>query len=112
MLSIKKVREAIVKHRGNVTLVAKSFDVSRTTVYTLFEKHPELKVCLQDEREKMIDNVESALYNQALDGNTIAMIFFLKTQGKGRGYVERQEVTGADGADVVLKVIYDNKPDA
>jgi len=111
MLSIKKVREAIVKHRGNVTLVAKSFDVSRTTVYTLFEKHPELKVCLQDEREKMIDNVESALYNQALDGNTTAMIFFLKTQGKGRGYIERSELTGKDGDPLPPAIINVYLPD-
>lgn len=112
-LSLSNVRESIEKHRGNVTLVAKSFAVSRTTVYTFFEKHPELKTCLQDEREKMIDNVESALYNQALDGNITAMIFFLKTQGKGRGYIERQEVTGKDGDSLTVKVEYveATKPD-
>ena len=109
-LSIKGLKAAIEKSRGNISLVAKSFDISRTTVYTFLNKHPEIKQCLADEREKMIDNVESALYNQALDGNTTAMIFFLKTQGKGRGYVERQEVTGADGKEHVIKVLYDDKP--
>lgn len=110
-LSIKKIRKAIEKHRGNVTLVAKSFSVSRTTVYKFFEIHPELKECLQDEREKMIDNVESTLYNQALDGNTTAMIFFLKTQGKNRGYVERQEVTGADGESLPPAIVNVYLPD-
>jgi len=109
-LTIKGLKAAIEKSRGNISLVAKSFDISRTTVYTFLNKHPEIKQCLADEREKMIDNVESALYNQALDGNTTAMIFFLKTQGKGRGYVERQEVTGADGKEHVIKVLYDDKP--
>ncbi|PKM70616.1 MAG: PBSX family phage terminase large subunit, partial [Firmicutes bacterium HGW-Firmicutes-18] len=43
----------------------------------------------------MVDNVESVLYNKALEGDTTSVIFFLKTQGKGRGYVERQEVAPA-----------------
>jgi len=66
------------------------------------ESKPTLKVVLADAREKMIDNVESKLYSKALDGDTTAMIFFLKTQGKGRGYVERQEVTGANGGAIIV----------
>jgi hypothetical protein len=45
----------------------------------------------QEARETMLDNAETELYEQALNGNTTALIFLLKTQGKGRGYVERQE---------------------
>jgi hypothetical protein len=108
--SVKKLRDAIIKARGNVSIVAKSFDVSRTTIYTHINKYPDVQQCLTDEREKMIDNVESALYNQALDGNTTAMIFFLKTQGKGRGYIERQELTGKDGEKLVVEVKYINSP--
>jgi hypothetical protein len=37
----------------------------------------------------MLDNVESALYTAALAGEAWAVCFFLKTQGKARGYVER-----------------------
>lgn len=62
-----------------------------------FIKNNGLWPMVEDAREKMLDNVESALYQQALSGNTVAMIFFLKTQGKKRGWVERQEITGADG---------------
>ena len=103
-LTIAKLRDAIVEHRGNITLVAKSFGLSRMTIYNYLNKHPQLKESLADEREKMIDHVESALYNQALDGNTTAMIFFLKTQGKNRGYVERQEFVGKDGEAIQINV--------
>jgi hypothetical protein len=39
--------------------------------------------------------------------NPAAIIFFLKTQGKSRGYVERQEVTGADGKKLFEVTIID-----
>ena len=40
----------------------------------------------------MIDFAESSLYKQIKDGNTSATIFFLKTQAKRRGYIEKQEI--------------------
>ncbi len=88
---------------GNLSVVARALNVNRSTVYRFMEKHPTVKQALDEAREKMIDNVESKLYSKALDGDTTAMIFFLKTQGKSRGYVERQEVTGADGKPVIVK---------
>ena len=102
-LTVEKITPLIEEYMGNLSLVARKLGVSRTTVYRFMESKPTLKVVLADAREKMIDNVESKLYSKALDGDTTAMIFFLKTQGKGRGYVERQEVTGADGGAVIVK---------
>ena len=39
-----------------------------------------------------MDFVESKLHKQIKDDNTTATIFYLKTKGKKRGYVERREV--------------------
>ena len=101
----------IDEYSGNLSAVSRALGVNRLTVYRFMEKHPTVKQALSEAREKMIDNVESKLYSKALDGDTTAMIFFLKTQGKSRGYVERQEVTGADSAPVELIVKYaDRKP--
>jgi len=50
-----------------------------------------------DVSEILLDFAEAKLYDQIKNGNTTAIIFFLKTRGKKRGYVERQEITGADG---------------
>ena len=44
-----------------------------------------------------LDFAESQLHQQIGNNNTTATIFYLKTKGKKRGYIERQEITGADG---------------
>ena len=44
-----------------------------------------------------LDFAESQLHKQIAKQSTAATIFYLKTKGKKRGYIERQEITGADG---------------
>jgi len=112
-LKAEKILPLIEEYNGNLSLVARKLGVSRTTVYKFMEDRPTIKQALSEAREKMVDNVESKLYSKALDGDTTAMIFFLKTQGKSRGYVERQEVTGAESAPIELIVRYaDKKPNS
>lgn len=101
----------IDEYSGNLSAVSRALGVSRLTVYRFMEKRPTVKQALDEAREKMIDNVESKLYSKALDGDTTAMIFFLKTQGKSRGYVERQEVTGADGGKLQIEYVNDWRGD-
>jgi hypothetical protein len=65
-------------------------DVERKTLYIWIEEE-DLKDALVEGRNSRIDFVESKLDQKINDGDTTAIIFFLKTQGKERGYVERQE---------------------
>lgn len=95
------VIKAINTYKGNISAIARSFDRDRKTVYEYIRKN-DLWDKLIEARETMVDNVESALYQQALSGNTTAMIFFLKTQGKERGYVERVEQHNT--GDMIIKV--------
>ena len=95
-LTKKTLTEIIQQKSGNLTNVAKHFKVTRATIYKKIDLYG-LRDVLDEEREKMIDTVESAFYDNCKRGNTAAQIFFLKTQGKNRGYVERKEITGVDG---------------
>ena len=106
-LSTEIINKLIADKHGNITSVARSLGVSRTTIYNFINRHVKCQYALDEAREIMIDNIESALYSKALSGDTTSQIFFLKTQGKRRGYVERNEITGKDGQDVTIKVVYD-----
>jgi hypothetical protein len=86
------VAAALVELAGNVAAVAKRFGAGRTTIRDLIDRTPALRQVCADAREGMKDNAESALYAAVLDGESWAVRFFLKTQAKDRGYVERTEV--------------------
>ena len=95
-----KVIEQIRKHKGNLSAVARAIRRSRQTIYTLIDNNPEVKQALEDERESMIDNVESKFYQQCLESNITAMIFFLKTQGHKRGWQEKQHLEHSGSIDI------------
>jgi len=52
----------------------------------------------------MLDNAESMLYTKVLAGSTPELLFFLKTQGKRRGYVEKQQVEHSGGLEISRKL--------
>lgn len=110
-LTTKQIETAIQEKRGNVAAVARSLGVSREAIYKQIRKYKTLQGALDTARETMLDNAETALYDQALEGNTTALIFFLKTQGKSRGYTERSELTGADGGAINIRDVKDMSDD-
>lgn len=91
-LSIENIEAQIKTLHGNISAVANVFGVHRHTISNRIKKSDRLSQALHNAREAMIDNVESKLYENALAGQETSVIFFLKTQGKSRGYVERQEM--------------------
>jgi hypothetical protein len=64
--------------QGTVSHAAQAAGVSRNTVYRSRQEDREF-ACLWDEaHENAVDAVESVLYQSALRGNTLAIIFYLK----------------------------------
>lgn len=99
-LTKNKVKDLLKQAHGNYAAVARAYGVSRQAVRQFVERDDELREIATETRETMLDNAESKLYSEAMAGNTAALIFLLKTQGKKRGYIERAEVTGANGGPV------------
>ena len=94
--------------RGVVTIACKNAGVSRSAFYEMLKDDPEFAERVEDAKEQAIDHVESKLFNLIDNGDTGATIFFLKTRGKKRGYVERQEVTGADNTPIKIEIDFKN----
>lgn len=82
---------------GVVTVACKKADIPRSTYYKWLNNDEVFAKQVRDIENVALDFAESQLHTQIGDGNTSATIFYLKTKGKKRGYIERQEITGADG---------------
>jgi hypothetical protein len=92
-ISASKAIKAIEGSGGFVTQIAKRLDCSRKHFYSLMDKYPTVREALEDEREKLKDMTEGELLKKIRGGNMTAIIFYLKTQAKDRGYVERHDLT-------------------
>lgn len=99
--------DAIQDAKGILAAAARSLGCSRTTLYNYMERYSTVKDAYTESRETLLDFTEQQLFKQVSEGNITAIIFTLKTIGKRRGYVERQEVTGKDG-DVIRVTLSDN----
>jgi hypothetical protein len=84
--------QALVKKLGIVTEAAKDAGISRNTHYEWLKHDPEYKQQVDDLDNITLDFVEGALHSKIKDGDTTAIIFFLKTKGKRRGYIEKQTI--------------------
>lgn len=90
--STKVIIDAIRRAEGNLTAAAEALGVSRSTIYRYVTDRATVKEALDETRESLIDTAENQLAKKIKSGDMTAIIFFLKTQGKSRGYVERQEM--------------------
>lgn len=104
------IEKAIVNAFGNLSQAASSLQVERVTLYKWIEQEG-LEEAVIEGRNKRLDFVEGKLDQKINSGDTTAIIFFLKTQGKSRGYVERQEITGKDGQKLFEVNIVDGDQD-
>ena len=75
----------------NVAETCRKINISRQTYYRWQEDEDFKQNCL-DVQESLIDNAESKLQELINSKNPVAIIFYLKTKGKSRGYDEKQYI--------------------
>lgn len=110
--SLEDFRKACKMYDGVVSTIASAFKVSRTTVNVWCNGDPLFREALDESREVFLDVAESRLYSMIkgipiieknaqgqhvqvgweVEPNITAVLFFLKTKGRHRGYSERMEV--------------------
>ena len=76
----------------NISESCKSAGISRTTYYNWLKDDPEFEEAVKYLEEGQKDFVESKLLDLIKEGNATAIIFYLKTRAKDRGYTERHEI--------------------
>lgn len=93
--------EALEKSLGVVTQACKISGVARSTHYKWMSEDKEYKAAVEDLDNLALDFAESKLHKEIEKGQITAIIFYLKTKGKRRGYIERQEIDYRDNEIIV-----------
>jgi hypothetical protein len=102
--------EAMIKSMGVVTQACKMAKLDRATFYNYYNSDPEFKKACDECQDIALDFVESRLMKQIESGDTTGIIFYLKTKGKHRGYMQTSENynhninQNFDGADLTVDV--------
>jgi len=87
-----RIIEALQECNGLITLASKRTGLHYRTIERYIADCPAVREAAQLAKEKMIDLAESKLYEKIEQGEVAPIIFYLKTQAKDRGYIERGEL--------------------
>jgi hypothetical protein len=88
----KAMLEALEKSLGVVTTAANIVGINRSTHYDWLENDPEYKAAVEALQDVALDFAESKLFKNIEKAKEASVFFYLKTKGKKRGYIERQEI--------------------
>ena len=83
--------KALKNNLGNISQACKSSKISRQTYYRWVDDDVEFEEQCKNVEESLLDLAENRLLEKIDKYDTTSIIFFLKTKGKKRGYVEEQE---------------------
>lgn len=101
-LSNQQILDALKEVNGMVYLAARKLGCASNTIYNRMAKSPAIKEACEAARGELVDISEQKLRAAVLNGESWAIALVLKTLGKKRGYVERTELTGAEGEPIKM----------
>ena len=93
---LNAVLETYKKSLANVSATCKTNDISRTTWYEWIKDYEWFAKEVENIKEDTKDFVEGKLMQNISSGKEASIFFYLKTQAKDRGYIERTEVINKD----------------
>ena len=102
-----QIAEALISTSGIRTDAAVLLKCSRSTIKRYIDRSEVLARIEREAVEQLLDLAESKLADAINAGNLTAIMFYLKTKGKHRGYTERHQVEGKDGGPVEVKARLD-----
>lgn len=94
--------DALEKSLGVITTACKTAQIHRSTFYKWYNEDPGFAEAVDDIENIAIDFAESNLHQKIKKGDTAAIIFYLKTKGKKRGYIEKQEFDVSNQGNITI----------
>lgn len=102
-----RIIKAIMESTGFLTVAAQRAGVTYRTVWRYANDYPSVRQAVLESKEAMLDLAENRLLENIKKGDNTSIIFYLKTQGKARGYIEKTEIMAA--TDVKIHVVYEER---
>jgi hypothetical protein len=97
--------KAMEQTMGIVTQACKIAKLNRSTFYEYYNSDPEFKKACDECQDIALDFVESKLIKRIEKGDTTGIIFYLRTKGKHRGYMQTNSIV-TENSDGVQQPIY------
>lgn len=107
-VSDKQIIEALKATHGFQSqackLLERQLNISFTTsaMSKRISASKEIKSALTEMLTADLDYAENKMWELIKNGNVAAVLFYLKTKGKERGYAERRELTGSNGTPLQM----------
>ena len=109
----KKLIQALEKSLGIVSSACKIVEINRSTFYKYYNEDKEFKKEVDSINDVALDFAESKLLENIKDKKETSIIFYLKTKGKKRGYIEsiKHDVDVKKEENVILYQLPKNNRD-
>ena len=100
----RKNKEALIlaleKSLGVVTNACKAVGISRVSFYRYYDSDKDFAKAVNDIENIALDFAESMLHANIKSKKEASVIFYLKTKGKRRGYIEKTQTEFSGAIDV------------
>lgn len=113
--------KAVKGSGGIITTIAERVGCCWNTAKKYIDTHPTVAKAYQDECEKQLDKAEGVVFGnieiaekiqvRGKQADTSDAKWYLSRKGKQRGYVERQEISGPGGKDLVINLSWGEDAD-
>jgi hypothetical protein len=106
-----EIIEALTETRGNLTEAAKflvrktGLTCTRAHLKMRTESDPELLGYMDDLRQELLDRAEDNIFMGVFSGDKKDSMFILRTLGKERGYVPKEEVDASLSPETIVAAI-------
>lgn len=110
-ISNEEIAVALVKSRGNLHKASTVLKMPYVTLWRRVTGSKDLQKVQEQAKEETLEYVEAKLMKAIEDGNLKAIFFYLKCQGKKRGWVEKKihEGNPENPIQIVLKPAFEKQ---